>query len=925
VRGAARDGVGRIKGEDMNNTALVVDDSLTVRMDLAEALEGAGLQTVACESLASARAALQEHEIGVVVLDVHLPDGDGIGLLREIRAMPGRATLPVLLLSTQADVQDRIRGLDTGSNDFVGKPYDRDYIIARVRDLLAGAGQAAASPRVLLIDDSPTYRERISEALRSQGYEVLQAGSGEEGLRRAATQRPAAIVVDGQLPGIDGPTVVRKLRLDAALRQTPCVLLTGSSRGLGAELAALDAGADAFVRKEEDLDVVLARIAAVLRKARPDAAYAQDSLLGPKRILAADPRPDTLEHIGQVLRSEGCDVILARSGEECLEMLAAQTVDCVLLEQTMPGLSGVETCRRIKDSVAARDVPVILLAASEDRQTMLQGLAAGADDYLLKSSDDEVVKARVRAQLRRKQIEDESRRLRLQMLQGELESARARAARELADTRAELVRELEQKNHELEQARSKAERESRFKSTFLANMSHELRTPLNAIIGFSELLTMGVAGELNAKQRTYVQDVLDSGQHLLTLINDVLDLSKVDAGRVELYREWLAPEEIGRAVLTIVQPLADKRGVQLAAELPAGLPRIHADNVRFKQILFNLLSNGIKFTPRGGRVCLSASATDGGLYLAVSDTGIGIKADDLPRLFQEFEQIEPAMGVKPEGTGLGLALTRRLVGLHGGRIDVRSEPGRGSVFTVYMPTSGRARAPQESEADTEAPLVLVIEDDPKAAELIASHLRAAGLGVAFALQPEQAAAVAAQRHPVAITLDILMAGCDGWTVLQQLKTSPATAHIPVIIVSATDQPHRGQLLGAAEYLTKPVGGEALLQTLERCGLPASREGDVRVRLMGAPSALEQNLRSAGCAVERVGEAVDSPSAEGLMVVGMRSEHGEAAVGIVGRPAQQPAVDWRSAFDDLFTADSHWTDHLVLAVREAVGRGIGGER
>jgi DNA-binding response OmpR family regulator/anti-sigma regulatory factor (Ser/Thr protein kinase) len=903
----------------MNDIVLVVDDSLTVRMDLAEALQGAGLNTVACESLAAARAALAEHAVGVVVLDVQLPDGDGIELLREIRAMPGRATLPVLLLSTQADVQDRIRGLDTGSDDFVGKPYDRDYVIARVRDLLARAGRPSAAPRVLLIDDSPTFRARIGEALREKGYGVLEAGSGEEGLRCAALQRPAAIVVDGQLPGIDGATVVRKLRLDAALRQTPCVLLTGSSPDLRTELAALDAGADAFVRKEEELDIVLARIAAVLRKAGPGAGFA-DSLLGPKRLLAAGASPQDLERIGQILRGEGCDVILARSGEECLEMLGAQPVDCVLLGQAMPGLPALDTCRRIKDSVAARDVPVIVLAAQEDHRAMLDSLAAGADDCLLMSSDDEVVKARVRAQLRRKQIEDESRRLRLQMLQGELESARARAAKELADTRAELVRELEQKNRELEQARAKAEQESRFKSTFLANMSHELRTPLNAIIGFSELLGMGVAGELNAKQRTYVQDVLDSGHHLLTLINDVLDLSKVDAGRVELYREWLAPDEIGRSVLTIVQPLADKRGVRLEAELSPGLPRIHADSVRFKQILFNLLSNGIKFTPRGGHVCLSASASDGGLTLAVSDTGIGIRPEDLPRLFQEFEQIEPALGVKPEGTGLGLALTKRLVGLHGGRIDVRSELGQGTVFTVYIPTSGTARAPDESDADAQAPLVLVIEDDPKAAELIASHLRAAGLGVAFALQPEQAAAVAAQRQPVAITLDILMPGCDGWTVLQQLKTTPSTANIPVIVVSATDQPQRGHMLGAAEYLTKPVSGETLLQTIERCGLPAPHEGDLRVRVMGAPPALEQNLRNAGCEVERVGDATQgSSSGEALVVVGMRTEAGEAPVDIVGRPPEVPEVDWRSAFDNLFTADSHWTDHLVLAVQRAVGR------
>jgi len=914
------------------NTVLVVDDSLTVRMDLAEALSAAGLRAVPCDSVAAARAALAEHDVGLLVLDVQLPDGDGIELMREIRAQPGRAELPVLLLSAKADVQDRIRGLVTGSDDFVGKPYDPDYVVARARDLLMRRQEApaAAGATVLVIDDSETFRETLSDALRAQGHRVLQAASGEEGLRCAARDRPAAIVVDGVLPGIDGPTVVRKLRLDAALRHTPCVLLTGSSTDLRIELAALDAGADAFVRKQDDMELVLARIAAVLRKAPASSAdFAPDSLLGPKKILAVDDSPTYLDALGTILRGEGYDVICARSGEECLEMLGAQAVDCVLLDRTMPGLSGTETCRRIKASAATRDVPLVMLTANEDRAAMLEGLATGADDYVLKSSDDEVLKARVRAQLRRKQIEDESRHMRVQLLHTELEAASARADKQLAQTRAALVEQLERKNRELEQAREKAERESRFKSTFLANMSHELRTPLNAIIGFSELLDMELAGPLEPKQREYVSDVLQSANHLLTLINDVLDLSKVDAGRVELHREWVTLDVLARAVQAIVQPLANKRGVQLDFDLPAALPQIHVDTVRFKQILFNLLSNGIKFTPAGGQVRLRAHADEAGVHVAVSDTGVGIRSEDLPRLFQEFEQIEPALGVKPEGTGLGLALTRRLVDLHGGTVAVQSEPGQGSVFTVSLP-SVRAAPPGAPIAATDpgsrGALVLVIEDDAKAAHVIASHLRAAGLKVALAPRAEQAAQLAAELQPAAITLDILMPGCDGWTVLQQLKKSPATARIPVIVVSALDEPQRGYMLGAADYLTKPVTGDALVGTLERCGLPTQRGERVRVLLMGEPPAdvdvLETRLRGAGCAVEHVADAGrNAPASADLVLVDLRSERGDGAVSIVGlAEGHQPlSSDWRAAFETLARAEALPPHRLVRAVQQAVER------
>ncbi|WP_394780960.1 response regulator [Undibacterium sp.] len=718
-------------------TILIVDDSLTVRADLEEAFSDKEFNVVLCASAAQARALLAAAMPDLAILDVILPDGEGTDLLREIRATKAGAELPVLMLSTEAEVKDRIRGLTLGANDYVGKPYDRDYLVARASELL-GLGQLSATEQkvsVLIIDDSITFRERLAEELRGAGYEVTSVSTGEEGLRRAAANRPSVVITDGVLPGIDGPTVVRKLRLDAALRKIPCILLTGSDDRI-AELHALDSGADAFVRKNEDFDMMLARVAAVLRGAAGAAFEKQtESLLGAKKILAVDDSPTYLDELGSTLRGEGYDVILARSGEEALEMVAVQAIDCILLDRLMPGLGGTETCRRIKASAPLSDIPIIMLTATEDQDSMIEGLSSGADDYVLKSNEVEVLKARVRVQLRRKQSEDQNRRIRKELLSKELEAADARASKELADSRAELLAILEQKNVDLayanddlqEHQRQIAEKNrqlelaSHLKSEFLANMSHELRTPLNAIIGFSELLKDGLQGPLNDPQKSSVTEIYHGGTHLLSLINDVLDLSKVEAGQMTLDLEPINVPSTLQSSLSIVKEKAHHRGIQLKLSISDELkqddaPAVHADIRKLKQIIYNLLSNAVKFTAERGHILIAANivareqvAADrmipaeatipmqvrllplpdndysDFLEISVTDNGKGIAAPDLQELFQPFVQLESPLTKRHEGTGLGLALIKRLAELHGGTVAVASALEQGSRFAVWLP------------------------------------------------------------------------------------------------------------------------------------------------------------------------------------------------------------------------------------------------
>jgi signal transduction histidine kinase len=250
----------------------------------------------------------------------------------------------------------------------------------------------------------------------------------------------------------------------------------------------------------------------------------------------------------------------------------------------------------------------------------------------------------------------------------------------LAIQNARLFREIDDKSRQLEVA-------SRHKSEFLANMSHELRTPLNAVIGFSEVLAEGMFGELNAKQAEYVRDIMESGRHLLSLINDILDLSKVEAGRMELELAEFDLASVVDGALLLMRERANRKGIELAREaVDASIPNVRADERKVKQVLLNLLSNALKFTPDGGRVAVRIAARDGMVAVAVSDTGVGIAKQDQQAVFEEFRQVGSA-AKRVEGTGLGLALVRKFVELHGGCIGVESEPGAGSTFTFTIPAA----------------------------------------------------------------------------------------------------------------------------------------------------------------------------------------------------------------------------------------------
>jgi signal transduction histidine kinase/CheY-like chemotaxis protein/HAMP domain-containing protein len=404
----------------------------------------------------------------------------------------------------------------------------------------------------------------------------------------------------------------------------------------------------------------------------------------------------------------------------------------------------------------------------------------------------------------------------------------------------ELNQNLEQKvlerTHELEVTNVKLKKADRMKSEFLANMSHELRTPLNAVIGFAEILRDGICGELNENQKSAVIDIYESGKHLLQMINDILDLSKVEAGRMELQLEEFSLKTALDEVQSIVRDMANKKELNMQVFIPDNIPYIYADQIKFKQIMYNLVSNAIKFTVEGG-ITIDAECDDEKFTVSVQDTGIGIDSKDHEVIFDEFRQLDSSQSRQYEGTGLGLALTKRLVGLHSGKIWVESEGlGHGSKFSFTIPQiTGVQEQKITDENYTHEPIyiptgkstkgkkILVVEDNEHAAQLLCIYLTEAGYDAEIAVDGEEAIAKAKEIKPFAITLDIMLPKKDGWQIMQDLKNFPDTCHIPIIIISIVDDESLGFSLGAVGYLVKPLDKEQLIGILEKLELAAKQQ------------------------------------------------------------------------------------------------------
>ncbi|CAN1213338.1 hypothetical protein TUMEXPCC7403_24245 [Tumidithrix helvetica PCC 7403] len=498
--------------------------------------------------------------------------------------------------------------------------------------------------------------------------------------------------------------------------------------------------------------------------------------------------------------------------ESAIALVEQQTFDVVLLDLSLPDSHGIETVTRLHS--VQTSLPIVVLTGLDDEEIGLKALREGAQDYLVKGTfDDRLLKRVISYSIERSQ------------LQGAMQQTN------------EYLTTI---NHELVQA-------TRLKDEFLANMSHELRTPLNAILGMSEGLQEEVFGEINERQQKAIALIERSGRHLLELINDILDVSKIEAGKLELDISAVSVHQLCEASLAFVRQQAIQKSIGLHTDIQENLGIVLCDDRRMKQVLLNLLNNAIKFTATGGSVTLvvkqEVSETNSAsgepteqLNLSVIDTGIGIAAQDIDKLFKPFVQIDASLNRKYAGTGLGLTLVKQIVELHGGTIAVQSEPGKGSCFTVRIPLLRKLASETISQPlpayrpplSPENDLVLIVEDSTAASDQFTRYLHELGMESFIHPRGEGTIEETLRIQPALIILDILLPNQSGWETLAQLKAHPKTKDIPVVVVSVIDERSHGLALGAAEYLVKPITREQLYTVVEKLRHPSVKQTPVLI-------------------------------------------------------------------------------------------------
>jgi CheY-like chemotaxis protein len=531
---------------------------------------------------------------------------------------------------------------------------------------------------------------------------------------------------------------------------------------------------------------------------------------------AAKPKPNVLiiddeaglrEMLVFGLSDRGYQVTTAANGEEGLVTLRSQIFDLVVCDIMMPGISGVEVLKSIKE--CSPDTEVIMATGYATLETAVESMKQGAYDYIAKPYGLDQLAAIFEKALERRQL-------------------RAK------------VGHLEELN--------------RLKSEFLASMSHELRTPMNAIIGYTSLLIDGVYGGLSEKQEQSLKRVDTNAKNLLQLINNILDLSKLAAGRMPLYPEPCKMNELVKEVVETMGSLARERQLTLSYNVPEDII-FQVDKTKLKQILINLIGNGIKFTHEGSvTVSVAVMPAVSQLELRVSDTGIGIKPEDFTSLFQEFRQLDASPTREYGGSGLGLSICKKIVDLLGGDIRVESVPGKGSTFIVSFPFTAApaaavARLPLDIANDKNQKIILAIDDDAEVLNLLADSLKGTDYKLIGTQSGEEGLALARQLHPYLITLDIMMPHRDGWSILQAIKEDPVLRTIPVFIVSIVENKALGFSLGVTDYIVKPFERQDLLERLRRLQNGRAQKVMVVDDDLAITQLLQESLRQEGYLVE----------------------------------------------------------------------------
>jgi PAS domain S-box-containing protein len=664
------------------------------------------------------------------------------------------------------------------------------------------------------VDDEPTNVVALAGVLESAGYRLITARNGREALDRMTADTPDLVLLDILMPEIDGFEVCSRIKTSPVWQHIPVIIITALD-DVSDYTRALDCGADDFMTKPFTFAVLLARVRSYLqaKRAVEELRHSEERY---RRLVEFSPDAILVNCGGQIAFVNEAGVRLLGASTP------AQLLGRPMLEVIHP-LYRQQVAERMQQVHNRTAVPML-----EEQYVRLDGTVVDVEVAAIPITYHDQPAGLV-------VVRDITERL--------------------------LARDA------LRAAKESAEAANLAKSQFLANMSHELRTPLNAIIGYSEMLQEEAQDLGYTDLLPDLGKVCTAGKHLLSLINDILDLSKIEAGKVTLCVETFDVTEVLQDALGTITPLAAKRANTLSIHIADDVGTMRSDLTKVQQSVLNLLSNACKFTEHGTislRVSREDTAPQAWLRFEVEDTGIGMTPEQMARLFQAFTQADTSTTRKYGGTGLGLAITQRFCRMLGGDITAESTLGHGSLFTIRLPAAVDLPARSTAEPAVAKPLpglhtagspgltsstVLVIDDDPAVRALLARVLTKEGFQVVTAATGQEGLRLARAVHPMAITLDVLMHDMDGWDVLSSLKADPELAAIPVIMLTITDNQHKGFTLGAADFLTKPLDAARLLSVLQQyrtpqaAGLALIVEDDAGLREL-----LRRQLHKAGWAV-----------------------------------------------------------------------------
>ena len=679
----------------MKPRILIVDGSLTVRMDLGEALLSAGFDTVLCADIFSAEEALAHQSAALIILDILLSDGSGLDFLQALRRSSNTAQVPVLLLSNDEEVKNRVQMMVVGSVEFITKPYDLAALVAQSKALTkenvfgeaaiyAGVGPSLlGAKRLLAVDDSNTYIQELASQLREEKYVVILASSGEEALDLLETEPIDGILLDLVMPGLSGQEVCKRIKQQGKWRDIPLIMLTAHD-DRDAMIECINAGADDYIAKSADFEVLKVRLRAHLRRKHfeDENHRIREKLVRSETEAAARIQMDAeREKLDQRLRDQhfytrslfesNIDALMTTDPSGIITDVNHQME--ALTEYTRDELIGAPFSRYFTDPERAEASIKLVLINKKLTNYELTVRARGGKETVVSFNTTTFYD-------------------RYRNLQGVFSAARDITERKLFD------QVLLQKNVELENAKSVAEKASLAKSDFLSSMSHELRTPLNAILGFTQLIESGTPLP-TPLQKQNLEEVLKAGWYLLELINEILDLAQIESGKTTVSLEPVSLLDVMLECWAMIEPQAEKRGVSMT--FPQSEPLacfVIADQTRIKQVLINLLFNAIKYNIPGGSVSVECTMyLPNTIRIGVRDTGQGLAPEKLAQLFQPFNRLGKESGSE-EGTGIGLVVTKRLIELMGGTIGVESAVGVGSVFWFELSSTS---APFSARSDSE--------------------------------------------------------------------------------------------------------------------------------------------------------------------------------------------------------------------------------